>query len=103
MPRTGTVFVRPRGGRFSGNRLSVVIAAYLREHGIDATAHQLLHWFATEVYASSKDIRVTQELLVTRTRPRQRDTWRTAMWTLLLRSRHSLFSERLRPFAATGG
>ena len=81
--------MRPRGGRFSGNRLSVVIAAYLREHGIDATAHQLLHWFATQVYASSKDIRVTQELLVTRTRPRQRDTWRTAMWTLLLRSRHS--------------
>ena len=51
------------GGRFSGNRLSVVISAYLREQGIDATAHQLRHWFATEVYASSKDIRVTQELL----------------------------------------
>jgi site-specific recombinase XerD len=63
MPKTGAIFVRPRGGRFTGNRLSVVIAAYLREHGIDATAHQLRHWFATEVYASSKDIRVTQELL----------------------------------------
>ena len=63
MPRTGAIFVRPRGGRFTGNRLSVVISAYLSEHGIDATAHQLRHWFATEVYASSKDIRVTQELL----------------------------------------
>ena len=63
MPKTGAIFVRPRGGRFTGNRLSVVMADYLHEHGIDATAHMLRHWFATEVYASSKDIRVTQELL----------------------------------------
>ena len=56
MPRTGAIFVRPRGGRFTGNRLSVVIATYLREHGIDATAHQLRHWFATEVYAVLEDI-----------------------------------------------
>jgi site-specific recombinase XerD len=63
MPKTGAIFVRPRGGRFTGNRLSVVIAAYLREQGIDATAHQLRHWFATAIYASSKDLRVTQELL----------------------------------------
>ena len=63
MPKTGAIFVRPRGGRFTGNRLSVVVASYLREHGIDATAHQLRHWFATEVYSQSHDIRVTQELL----------------------------------------
>jgi integrase/recombinase XerC len=63
LPRTGAIFVRPRGGRFSGNRLSVVISAYLREHGINATAHQLRHWFATEVYAQGHDIRVVQELL----------------------------------------
>ena len=63
MPRTGAIFVRPRGGRFTGNRLSVVVSAYLSEHGIDVTAHQLRHWFATETYSASHDIRVVQELL----------------------------------------
>ncbi len=63
MPRTGAIFVRPRGGRFTGNRLSVVISAYLSEHGIDATAHQCRHWFATETYAACHDIRIVQELL----------------------------------------
>lgn len=63
MPRTGAIFIRPRGGRFLPNRLSVVISAYLHEHGIDATAHQLRHWFATSVYAGTHDIRLTQELL----------------------------------------
>ena len=41
----------------------MVISAYLHEHGIDATARQLRHWFGTEVYAAGHDIRVTQELL----------------------------------------
>ena len=64
MPKTGAIFVRSRGGRFTGKRLSaVVVADYLREHGIDATAHQLRHWFATSIYAQTRDIRVTQELL----------------------------------------
>jgi integrase len=31
--------------------------------GINATAHQLRHWFGSEVYANTHDIRVTQELL----------------------------------------
>ena len=53
----------PQGGRFTGNRLSVVIARYLHEAGIDATAHQLRHWFATETYDACHDIRVVQELL----------------------------------------
>ena len=63
MPKTGYLFTRPRGGRFTPNRLSVVIARYLREHGIDATAHRCRHWFATETYAHGHDIRVVQELL----------------------------------------
>ena len=31
--------------------------------GINATAHQLRHWFASEVHGACHDIRVTQELL----------------------------------------
>ncbi len=63
MPKTGAIFVGARGGRFTPARLSAVMAGYLHEHGIDATPHQLRHWFATAVYAHGHDIRVTQELL----------------------------------------
>ncbi len=63
MPRTGALFVRPRGGRFTPNRLSAVISHYLRELGIDATAHRARHWFGTETYAHGHDIRTCQELL----------------------------------------
>ena len=42
--------------------MSEVIRAYLRGIGVDATAHQLRHWFATGVYGATHDIRVTQEL-----------------------------------------
>ena len=63
MPRCGPIFVRPHGGKFPPNRLGVVVARYLRDLSIDATAHQLRHWFATSVYAATHDIRVTQEFL----------------------------------------
>jgi site-specific recombinase XerD len=63
MPKSGAIFVRPRGGRHLPYTVGIAVGRYLHEHGIDATAHQLRHWFATEVYAHSHDIRVTQELL----------------------------------------
>jgi site-specific recombinase XerD len=31
--------------------------------GVAATAHQLRHWFATQAYRGSRDLRVVQELL----------------------------------------
>jgi integrase len=64
MPTSGYLFRRPRGGRHLPASVSVAIKTYLREEcGIDATAHQLRHWHATEIYAQTKDIRLTQELL----------------------------------------
>lgn len=63
MPKTGIIFVRPRGGKFSANWLSATISRYLHEHGIDATAHRCRHWFGTSVYEHGHDLRVTQELL----------------------------------------
>jgi site-specific recombinase XerC len=43
--------------------MSMLLAGYLRSVGVDATAHQLRHWFGTTVYARSKDLRLTQELM----------------------------------------
>jgi integrase/recombinase XerC len=40
MPKTGALFVRPRGGRHTPVTISVVINAYLKDMGINATAHQ---------------------------------------------------------------
>lgn len=36
---------------------------YLHGLGIKSTAHTLRHWFATNAYRSSKDLRLTQELM----------------------------------------
>jgi integrase/recombinase XerC len=53
----------PRGGRFSPADMSVAMIKYLRDIGVDATGHQLRHWFATSIYEATHDIRLTQELL----------------------------------------
>jgi integrase/recombinase XerC len=63
MPRSGPVFRRPRGGPFPPAMVSREISLFLRSVGIDATAHQLRHWFGTKTYQACRDIRVVQELL----------------------------------------
>lgn len=40
-----------------------VVSGYFEGLGIEATAHQLRHWFGTRTYAACRDIRVVQELL----------------------------------------
>ena len=39
------------------------MAGFFHSIGIDATAHQLRHWFATSTYATSGDLLVVQNLL----------------------------------------
>lgn len=63
MPRAGWVFLRPRGGRYTANAVSRFFNAWLHDHGMAATAHQLRHWFATQLYNSTRDLRLTQEML----------------------------------------
>jgi len=43
--------------------VSVAIRSYFDELGIEASGHQLRHWFGTGIYAVTHDIRLTQELL----------------------------------------
>ena len=57
------MFSRARGGRHTPVTVSVAIRSYFDELGIEASAHQLRHWFGTGIYAVTHDIRLTQELL----------------------------------------
>lgn len=67
LPRAGFAFCRQdRPGSkepVKAHRVSELVAEYLHGLGINATAHQLRHWFGTSVYAVSLDLRLTQELM----------------------------------------
>jgi site-specific recombinase XerD len=63
LPRSGPVFTRPLGGPYTPQAVSRAVSRYLHDLGIDATAHQLRHWFATQTYATSGDLLVVQNLL----------------------------------------
>lgn len=64
LPRAGYVFCQPDSTRpVQPWSVSHRIAAHMRNLGLDATAHQLRHWFGTKTYAASRDLRVVQGLL----------------------------------------
>jgi integrase len=64
MPPGGTLFRRADGGRYLATNVSHDVNIYLHRLGIESTAHQLRHHFATNVYRLSQDLRLTQELLL---------------------------------------
>ena len=63
MPTRGRVFRRPSGGIWPAKHVSIYTNRYLAGLGIDATAHQLRHWFGTRLYADTKDLRMVQEVM----------------------------------------
>ena len=63
MPKTGWIFRRPLGGPYSPDQLSIDFRAFLDHAGITAKPHQLRHWFASHLYAKTKDLRLVQEML----------------------------------------
>ncbi|MEZ5165723.1 MAG: tyrosine-type recombinase/integrase [Acidimicrobiales bacterium] len=63
LPRSGYLFRRPHGSPFPASMVSREISVYLSTVGIDATAHQLRHWFGTKTYRQCRDLRTVQELL----------------------------------------
>lgn len=63
MPSHGPV-LQNRGRPWPAWKVSAVGGDFLRRHGVDATMHQLRHWFATSVYQSSgRDLLLLQDLL----------------------------------------
>lgn len=75
LPRSGFLFTRPQGGKYPAAQVSREINEYLRRMGIDATAHQGRHWFGSRLYANTRDLRLTQEML------RHKDPKTTAVYT----------------------
>ena len=63
LPRSGYVFAYPTGRQWPPWRISGEVNTHLASLGIPATLHQCRHYFGTEVYAASLDLRLTQELL----------------------------------------
>lgn len=63
MPETGPIFVSSRGRTFAPATVSGYIADYLHGLGLHDTAHRLRDWFGTKVYASTHDLRLTQEMM----------------------------------------
>lgn len=62
-PSAGPVFVDAAGRQRPPWKISHLANDHLAGCGIGATLHQLRHWYATNVYAASLDLRLTQELL----------------------------------------
>lgn len=65
LPVTGYAFRRADGkpGPNAPHHVSHLIAAYLHDAGIPATAHMLRHWFGTHSYRARRDLRATQKLM----------------------------------------
>lgn len=64
LPIRGPVWRRRDGRELTGHDVTKMVAYHFRRRaGVDATAHNLRHWFATRMYALTRDIRLVQELL----------------------------------------
>jgi integrase/recombinase XerC len=63
VPRSGPVFPDRDGIARGPWRVSHLLRAHMHACGLKASAHQLRHTFATEVYRQSRDLRMTQQLL----------------------------------------
>lgn len=79
MPRHDWWFPSPRDPRRPVRRdsVSTTIGHVMRRAGVQGTAHQLRHWYATELLRSGTDIRVVQMLM------RHASLATTALYTLV--------------------
>lgn len=63
MPSRGFLFLGRHGRPLSPATVSSLGNRYLHTIGVKATMHQARHWFGTAVWAETKDMRVTQEMM----------------------------------------
>jgi integrase/recombinase XerC len=63
IPSRGHIVRGADGRRLSPNRVSQIVNGYLHSIGIADTAHSLRHWYGTNVYRITRDIRLVQEMM----------------------------------------
>ncbi len=65
MPRRGWWFpaYRDPSTHVQAHSVGGVVARALRRCGVDATGHQLRHWFGTSLLGAGVDVRIVQELM----------------------------------------
>lgn len=63
LPRSGPVFRRYGCEALQPWTVSRTTAVYLRGIGVDATLHQLRHWYATRLYQQERDLLLVRDLM----------------------------------------
>lgn len=63
LPARGWLFCGRNGSPVSANLVSCIGNRYLHSLGIASTMHALRHFYGTAIWAATKDLRVTQEML----------------------------------------
>jgi integrase/recombinase XerC len=63
MPRTGPLWKNANGSELTGTNVSHQGNKFIRAMGVDATMHQLRHWFGTKTYRDSQDLLATAGLM----------------------------------------
>lgn len=65
MPRRGYWFpsTHTRSGHVTGKSVSKVIGEAMGRAGVEATAHQLRHWYGSSLLVAGADLRTVQELM----------------------------------------
>lgn len=63
IPSKGPAFTNSYGGKLQPNTVSQAVNRHLRSLGCVESIHQARHWFGTNAYRISKDLRLVQELM----------------------------------------
>lgn len=63
MPRSGPLWQTATGLPMTGQTLSQQGGAFMRSCGVDASMHQLRHWFGTKTYQACQDLLATAGLM----------------------------------------
>lgn len=63
MPAYGPIFTKHDGAAVSAAYVSKLVSEHLHDLGMPWTAHTLRHYFGTALYALTKDLRATQEIM----------------------------------------
>jgi integrase/recombinase XerC len=64
LPVRGNVVLSPTTGLpYSPNRLGQVVNGFMHDHGVASSIHSARHWYGTNIYRITRDIRLVQEMM----------------------------------------